>query len=289
MKQIKNRAARTVVRILLIVAGAVLMSVNINTFVHTAELLPGGFTGVTLLIQKILRSFVGVEVPFSVFYLILNLVPAAICYTVVGKRFTLYSCLMVVLSGFLTDFIPGLDVTDDVLLCAVFGGILNGCAISLCLFADATSGGTDFIAIFVAEKTGKSAWNYIFIGNCMVLAAAGMLFGWDKALYSIVFQFVSTQILNSLYKRYGKTTLLIVTDMADEVYGVIKDLTNHDATLFVGKGCYKGVERKMLYTVVSAEEARMLCRRIYAVDKNAFINVLSTKDLYGKFFRRPND
>lgn len=223
------------------------------------------------------------------FYLVLNLVPAAICYKVVGKKFTLYSCLMVVLSGFLTDFLPGLTVTDDVLLCAVFGGILNGCAISLCLFADATSGGTDFIAIFVAEKTGKSAWNYIFVGNCMVLAAAGILFGWDKALYSIVFQFASTQILNTLYKRYGKATLLIVTDMTDEVYAVIKELTNHDATLFVGNGCYKGAERKMLYTVVSAEEARMLCRRIYAVDKCAFINVLSTKDLYGKFFRRPND
>ena len=289
MRRIKNNVARTAVRILLIVSGAVLMSVNINTFVHTAELLPGGFTGVTLLIQKILLSFAGVKVPFSVFYLILNLVPAAICYKVVGKKFALYSCMMVVLSGFLTDFLPGLNVTDDVLLCAVFGGLLNGCAISLCLFADATSGGTDFIAIFVAEKTGKSAWNYIFAGNCMVLAAAGILFGWDKALYSIVFQFASTQILNTLYKRYGKATLLIVTDMTDEVYAVIKDLTNHDATLFVGNGCYKGAERKMLYTVVSAEEARMLCRHIYAVDKCAFINVLSTKDLYGKFFRRPND
>ena len=146
MKQIKNGILRDIKRILLVVSGAVLMSVNINTFVHTAGLLPGGFTGVTLLLQEIIDTYAGIKVPFSVFYLIFNLVPAAVCYKVVGRKFTVYSCVMVVLSGILTDVIPGLDVTDDVLLCSVFGGIVNGCAVSLCLFADDTRGGTKFIA-----------------------------------------------------------------------------------------------------------------------------------------------
>lgn len=284
-----NSVIRDLFRITLVVLGAILMAVNINTFVHMKGLLPGGFTGVVLLIQEILSKYFGIKVPFSLFYFILNLIPAAICFKFVGKKFTIYSCLMVVLSGLLTDIIPGLDVTSDVLLCSVFGGILNGCAISLCLFADATSGGTDFIAIFVAEKTGRSVWNYIFVGNCIVLALAGLLFNWDRALYSIIFQFVSTQILNTLYKRYGKMTLLIVTDKTDEIYSIIKTLTNHDATLFVGKGCYKGMERKMLYTVVSSEEARRLSKKIRDVDSNAFINMLQTRDILGKFFKRPND
>lgn len=63
---------------------------------------------------------------------------------------------MLVLCGVLTDLIPGLHVTDDILLTSVFGGILNGVSVCLCLFAGATSGGTDFISIFVSEKTGKT-------------------------------------------------------------------------------------------------------------------------------------
>lgn len=276
-------------RIFLVAVGAVLMAVNINTFVHMAGLVPGGFTGVVLLIQEIFSRYFELQIPFSLFYFTLNLIPAIVCFKYVGKKFTIYSCIMVILSGLLTDFIPGLDVTDDVLLCSVFGGIINGIAISLCLFAGATSGGTDFIAIFVAEKTGRNAWNYIFAGNCLVLIVAGILFGWNRALYSIIFQFVSTQILNLLYKRYEKTTLLIVTDKTDEIYELIKNLTNHDATLFKGTGCYQGAERKMLYTVVSSEEASKLSRQIRKVDSNAFINILQTKELLGKFFTRPND
>lgn len=289
MIKTKFSISREIGRILLVVIGAVIMAVNINTFVHTAGLFPGGFTGVTLLAQKIFSKYLNINIPFSLFYLTLNLLPAAVCYKSVGKKFTIYSCIMVVLSGVLTDVIPGLVVTNDVLLCSVFGGIVNGCAISLCLFAGATSGGTDFIAIYASEKTGKNAWNYIFAGNCLVLVVAGLLFGWDKALYSIFFQFVSTQVLNALYKRYGKTTLLIITDEVEEVYLLIKKMTNHDATVFTGVGCYKNAERKMLYAVVSAEEATKLCQQIYKIDKTAFINLLTTKDLYGKFFRRPND
>lgn len=284
-----NKISYEVFRIFLVIAGAILMAININTFVHMVGLLPGGFTGVVLLVQEIFRKFLGVEIPFSIFYFSLNFIPAAICFKYVGKKFTIYSCIMVVLSGLLTDFIPGLDVTSDVLLCSVFGGIINAVSICLCLFAGATSGGTDFIAIFFAEKNGRSAWNYIFAGNCLVLVVAGILFGWDRALYSIIFQFVSTQILNMLYKRYEKTTLLIITDKTNEIYELIKNLTNHDATLFIGKGCYKGAERKMLYTVVSSEEASKLTRLIRKIDSNAFINILQTKELFGKFFTRPND
>ena len=124
----------------------------------------------------------------------------------IGKKFTLYSGLMIVVSSILTDLLPGFEITSDPLLISIFGGIINGCAISLCLFANATSGGTDFIAIFFSERKGIDTWNYIFLGNVAMLIVAGLLFGWDKSLYSIIFQFASTQILHMLYKRYQKQT-----------------------------------------------------------------------------------
>lgn len=276
-------------RFLLVTAGAALMAVNINSFVHAAGLLPGGFTGIALLIQEIFLKFVNIHIPFTVFYWSLNIVPALLCFRFVGKRFTLLSVWAIIASGLFTDLIPGLAVTDDIILCTIFGGIINGIAISLCLLAGATSGGTDFISIYVSEKTGRSIWNHIFIFNVVVLAFFGMLFGWNRALYSIIFQFVSTQILNTLYKRYQKSTLLIISDKPDELVKIIREVTGHDATLFTGKGCYQGAERQMLYTVVSSSEEDKLLRSIKRTDPFAFVNILQTKMLKGNFIMKKQD
>lgn len=276
-------------RFLTVTAGAVLMAVNLNTFVHTAELLPGGFTGITLLLQEIFLKYAVVKIPFVVFYWGLNIIPAAICFKYVGKRFTLLSIWAIIASGFLTDVLPGLSVTNDILLCTVFGGIVNGAAISLCLLAGATSGGTDFISIYVSEKTGRSIWNHIFIMNVVVLAVFGFLFGWNHALYSIIFQFASTQILNTLYKRYQKSTLLIITEKPDELVKTIRETTGHDATLFKGKGCYTGAERNMLYTVISSDAEEKLIRQIKKTDSMAFVNILQTKMLKGNFIMKKQD
>lgn len=276
-------------RFLLVTSGAILMAVNLNTFVHTAGLLPGGFTGITLLLQEVFSKFCGIKIPFAVFYWGLNIVPAIICFKYVGKRFTLFSIWMIIASGFLTDILPGLDVTNDILLCTIFGGIANGIAISLCLMAGATSGGTDFISIYVSEKTGRSIWNHIFISNVIVLAIFGFLFGWSRALYSIIFQFATTQILTALYKRYQKSTLLIITDKPDELVKTIRETTGHDATLFKGEGCYTGLERNMLYTVISSDTEEKLIREVKKTDPMAFINILQTKMLKGNFIMKKQD
>lgn len=276
-------------RLVLIVLGAVLMAVNINTFVHSASLIPGGFSGLALLIQNIFRTYFEVNLPFSILVYIFNIFPIYIGFRYIGKKFTLYSMVMIVLSGLLTDIIPGLKITDDILLCSIFGGICNAVAINCCLMADSSSGGTDFISIYVSEKTGKSAWNFIMAGNFCVLLVAGILINWNAALYSIIFQYVSTQVLNLLYRRYEKITLLIVTDKPDEIYKIIKEQTNHDATVFNGKGCYQGVEHPMLYSVVSGSESGNLEKQIRLADPDAFINVIRSKSIVGRFFKRNLD
>ena len=284
-----NDRVRFFLRFLIVTAGALIMAVNLNTFVYTAGLLPGGFTGISLLIQEVFQKFLHIKIPFALFYWGLNIVPALICFKYVGKRFTLLSVWAIIASGLFTDLFPGLRMTDDVMLCSIFGGIVNGIAISFCLLAGATSGGTDFISIYVSEKTGRSIWNHIFVFNVVILVTFGLLFGWTRALYSIIFQFVSTQILNTLYKRYQKSTLLIITDKPDEVILVIREVTGHDATLFTGKGCYQGAERKMLYTVVSSDEEDKLLRSIKKTDPLAFVNILQTKMLKGNFIMKRQD
>ena len=127
------------------------------------------------------------------------------------------------------------------------------------------------------------------MGNVCILVAAGILFGFDKALYSIIFQFCSTQIIQMLYKRYQKHTLLIITEQPNVIYGRIKEITNHDATHFKGIGCYQGTERNMLYSVVSSEEVSKVLAAIMDADPGAFVNVIKTEQIGGWFYNRPND
>ena len=276
-------------RLLMITAGACIMAVNIKSFIRAGKLVPGGFNGITLLLQQIGRAFFDVEVPYTLINLLLNAIPVFISFKFIGKKFTLYSCLMIILSSVLTDILPGYAVTQDTLLVCVFGGIINAFAISLCLKAGATSGGTDFIAIFFSEKFGIDTFNYIFIGNVVVILIAGRLFGWDEALYSIIFQYASTQMLHMLYKRYQKQTLFIITEKQEEVYEEIKNITNHDATLFKGIGCYRKQECNMLYSVVGSDEIHKVVTKIREIDGQAFINIMKTEQITGRFYKKPND
>lgn len=276
-------------RLLLIVAASIIMAVNIKSFVEAGGLFPGGFNGLTLFIQRSAQQFLHLSLPFSLINFLLNAVPAIISFKLIGKRFTLYSCLMIVLTSALTDIIPAMPLTNDVLLVCIFGGIINGFAISLCLMGRATSGGTDFIAVALSDKLNVDAWNYILLGNAVMLAIAGLLFGWDKALYSIIFQFASTQVVKMLNFRYKRTTLFIISDQSEEIYEHIKEFTHHGATLFYGTGLYNGEPRTMIYSVISGDQVKKLTKKVREVDPKAFINILKTDQVAGNFYQRPND
>lgn len=276
-------------RILVICAAAFVMALNIKTFVRTGGLYPGGATGLTILLQTIFERFFGIAVPYTVINLLLNSVPVYIGFRFIGKKFTIYSCVMIVLTSFLTDIIPGYVITYDILLISIFGGIINGLVISICLMMNATTGGTDFISIYLSEKKSMDAWNLILALNTVILCIAGLLFGWDKALYSIIFQYASTQVLHVLYKRYQKETFFIVTKKAEKICDAIFAVSNHGATILEGKGSYEHCERNVVYSVVSREEVKKVLQAVKAVDEEAFINEVKTEGLSGRFYQKPTD
>lgn len=273
--------------VILIVASFI-MAFNVSNVARVGGLLPGGVSGIGLLVQKIGSTFFNVSIPYSALYIPLNIIPIYIGFKYIGKRFTTNSLIVIVLTSVLVDVIPHFYIMDDILLCAIFGGILNGLGIGICLLSNATSGGTDIISIFMSKKYKKDAWNYIFIGNVTVLVIAGIIFGIEESLYSIILQYVSTNIIQMIYKRYQKNTLFIVTEKVDEIYAIIRDLTHHDGTLFKGVGLYQGKTRNMIYSVVSSEEINRVVSEIKLVDKDAFINVMKSQQIRGKFYHRNN-
>lgn len=276
-------------RIFFICLASLIIAINTKSFVRTGDLFPGGVMGITILLQHIAETFFQIELPYTVVNLLLNAFPIYIGFRFIGKKFTLYSCLMIVISSVLTDIIPAYAVTYDILLISIFGGIINGAAISLCLLMNATSGGTDFIAIYLSDKKGVDSFNVILGVNMVILGVAGVLFGWDRALYSIIFQYASTQVLHMLYKKYQQATLFIVTNKAKQVCNAIYKVSQHGATVMESEGSYEGQERSMVYSVVSSAESKRVVEFVKRVDPDAFINVVRTEQLQGKFYHKPEE
>ncbi len=276
-------------RILVIIVASLIFAMNIKTFVHTGGLLPGGASGLTLLIQEIFLKFFKLQVPYTPVNLLINAIPVYIGFKFIGKKFTALSCLVIVLSSLFTDILPSYTVTKDTLLICIFGGLINGFAVSLCLLVDATSGGTDFISIYLSERNGIDSFNIILGFNACILVLAGLLFGWDKALYSIIFQYVSTSAIRLLYRKYQQSTLFIVTSDPKNICELIFKLTHHGATIIEGEGSFGHDEKKIIYSVVTSPEANKVVSAIKEVEPDAFVNVLKTERLSGNFYRVPKD
>lgn len=280
---------KNVIRFVCVIIAAYVSALNLNTFINAGGLFPGGFNGITVFIQRIGLKYFEVALPFTPINLALNAIPAYIGFKIIGKKFTLLSCLMIFLTGVFVDILPVYPVTEDILLIAVFGGIINGVALSIALRGRASSGGTDFIAMALSNKLNVSTWNYMLGLNALILLAAGYLFGWDKALYSIIFQFCSTQIINMLHTRYKRMTIFIVTSKADEIIPSVMKLTHHGVTRFEGEGGYSHKPRTMLYSVISRDEVKLVRKQVLAIDQSAFINVTKTAYVDGKFYQEPMD
>ena len=276
-------------RLILVSFASLVMAMNIRTFVHTGGLIPGGASGLTLLIQEVFKKYFAITIPYTPINLIINAIPVYIGFRFIGKKFTLLSCWVIVLTSILTDMLPPYVITRDTLLISVFGGLIHGLAISLCLLADSTSGGTDFISIFLSERRGVDSFNITLIVNACILGAAGLLFDWSKALYSIIFQYAATAAIRILYRKYQKATLFVVTNKPREVCEAIAKISNHGATVLEGEGAYEHCERYVVYSVVSSAESGRVSSVVREVDSEAFVNVMKTERVNGRFYQRPAD
>lgn len=276
-------------RVLLSIAAGVIISLNLQMLVRSGGMYPGGLSGLTILIQDIFEKFRGISIPYGRLYLVLNLPPVILGFLKIGKKFTLYTLITVGTVTILTELIPRYTITTDPLLISVFGGIINGASIVVALSAGATTGGTDFISIFVTEHTPIDGFNVILAFNAVMLSAAGLLFGWDRALYSIFFQYVSTEVVHLLNNRYKKDTVFIVTDHPDDVINSLQHCVRHGITEMKVIGAYQGEPRTLIYTVISSPELKRVLKALKETDPQAFVNVIRTERVTGRFYIKPND
>ena len=276
-------------RLLMVTIGALLLALSIKLFARAGGLIPGGVSGLSVLLQNVFERYLSISVPYTLINVILNAVPVYIGFRFIGKKFTLLSLWMILVSSVAVDMIPTVTVTSDMLLICVFGAIIHGAGISLALLADATSGGTDFIAIYLSQKDGVDSFNLILGFNAVMLACAGLFFGWDKALYSIIYQYISTQILHVLYRSYQQQTLFVVTTKASEICDAIYNVCHHGATIMDAEGSHAHTPYKMVYSVINGSDSKKAMQVIKDIDPDAFVNSIRTTELRGNFYVRPRD
>ena len=285
----KNKRIKLLITFVCVIVAAFLQAYVIQVFIQPADLLSSGFTGVALLIEKITSTYLGFSFSTSLGMILLNVPVAMICYKSISPKFTFFSLLEVFLASFFLRVIHFSPIFDDVLLNIAFGGFAYGLLTVVALRGNASTGGTDFIALYVSNKKGKAIWEYVFLFNTVILIIFGFMFGWEHAGYSILFQFISTRTIDSFYHRYERVTLQVTTTHAQKVINAYVQKYRHGISCVDAMGGYSQKPMNLLHTVVSSYEVQDIIDLMREVDPKVIVNVLKTENFFGGFYQAPID
>lgn len=268
-----------------VILGALLNAISMNLFLRPANVYSSGFTGVAQLLSKVLTEFTPLTVSMGYLLLLLNIPVAILGWKKVGKSFTFYSFLSVVFSSLFLELIPLKAVSHDILLNAVFGGVILAIGVGLTLKWGASTGGVDIIALVLSKVKDKPIGTYLFIMNAIIILTAGYLFGWEKALYTLVTLYTSTRVIDTIHTRHEKLTAMIITKKSEELKKAIQAKLVRGITTVPAKGAYTGETKDMMIIVITRYELFELERIINEVDPGAFTNIVQTAGIMGLFRR----
>lgn len=272
-------------RIIVVIAGSFLTAVSLNFFLIEANVYANGFAGAAQLLSSIFRDFIGVDIGTGIFLLLLNIPVFILGWFKVGKGFTIYSGISVLFSTIFLEFMPVIALSDDIILNAVFGGVVGGAGVGISLKIGASTGGMDIIAMWLSKLNDQPVGRYFLILNTMIIIIAGVLYEPENALYTLVALYVTTRVIDTIHTRHVKLTAMIITQKAEDMQEAIHRQFIRGITILPAQGAYTKVEKKMLYLVLNRYEMYDLEKIIKEVDPNAFTNVVQTSAIFGHFRR----
>ncbi|WP_240374823.1 YitT family protein [Bacillus piscicola] len=260
-----------------IILGAIIMALGLNLFLIPANVFASGATGIAQILAALLPLSTGV------FLFILNIPIAVLGWVKVGKLFTFYSFLHVALTTFFLEIIPVVNLSEDILLNGVFGGVITAVGAAIALKWGASAGGLDIIALVLARLSDRPVGTYFFLLNGIIVLAAGLLFNWESALYTLVTLYVGSRVIDTIHTRHVKVTAFIVTKKPDELREAIHENITRGITRLPAKGGYDASEKEVLMIVITRYELFALQQVINEVDERAFTNIVNTAGIYGLF------
>jgi len=262
----------------LISVGSVLCAVAINGILIPHKFVSGGFTGLALTIHYLLPA-----VPVAWLYFILNVPLFALGWKYVGRRFFIYSIAGMIIFSCALKWVNASLAVQDQILSALLAGIISGAGAGVILRSVGSAGGLDILSVIVFQRFSVRLGTTNLAFNSLVLAAAAMLFSLERALYTLVYIYVTSYILNLVVTGLSqRKAVFIISPRWQEISREIFEKLDRGLTVIKGRGGYSGQEEKILYTVITFRELPRLKGIIRRLDPNAFVVVTETLEVIGQ-------
>ena len=270
-------AIEVVWNLALISLGSALCSLAINGILIPQQFYGAGFTGVALLIHYMFSSL-----PVAVLYFILNVPVFCLGWIYVGRRFFLYSIAgMFIFTGTLVWIHISLPVHDK-MLSAILAGIILGVGSGIILRSLGSAGGLDILSVIFLKRFSIRLGSTILAFNSLILAAGAVLFSVEGALYTLIYIFVSSYMVNLVVTGLSqRKAVYIISPLWEEISHEIMGKIQRGVTIIKGQGGYTGRDEQILYTVISFRELPQLKQLIRGVDPSAFVVVTDTLEVMG--------
>ncbi|WP_373844507.1 YitT family protein [Clostridium sp.] len=281
MEKKGRKIFKVFVKFLFMLIGAAMAAVALEIFLIPNSVIDGGVTGIS-----IMSSYL-TGLPLGLFIFILNIPFLIIGYKHIGKTFTISTLFSVTALSIIVSFLEPINsITNDTLLASVFGGILLGIGIGLIMRNGGCSDGTEIIAIILDKRTGFSIGEVVMIINIFILSSAGILFGWDRAMYSMVTYFIAFKLIDITVEGLDESkAVLIITNRSQDITDALLARLGRGVTLLDGKGGYTNTPTNVLYVIVSRLEISKLKSIVSDFDKNALITI-GHVEVSGKSYKK---
>lgn len=262
----------------LIAVGSALCAVAINGILIPRHFLSGGFTGLALILHYILPSL-----PLGGIYFLLNMPNYAFGWKYVGRRFFVYSVAgMFIFSAAIQGIHVALPVYDQ-LLSAILAGIIVGIGSGIILKSLGSAGGTDILSVILVKRFSIRLGTTILAFNSIILGAAALLFSLEKALYTLIYLYISSYMVNLVVTGLSqRKAVFVISPQWKGISQRIMEDIQRGVTIIEGQGAFSGQEQHILYTVITFRELPRLKSLVRSLDPNAFMVVSETLEVMGK-------
>ena len=267
-----------------LVVGAMIAALSIEEFLVPCTILDGGVVGISIMINNLTR------IPLGVLTMVLNLPFLIAGMRKLGTKFIIKSAVaMAVFSSSLEIFAPLTDMTRDYLLAVCFGGVFLGIGVGLVIRSGGCLDGTETVAIFLNRRFNLPVGQTVLFINIMIYTTAGFLFGFDRAMYSLLTYFITSKVIDFVEAgvEQAKAAMIITNEgrkIADEIYKKM----GRTVTILEGEGLISG-KKAVLYCVLNRLEIYQLKQLIKEVDAQAFITVSDVSEIIGNHIKKKAD
>ncbi|CUM70862.1 MULTISPECIES: YitT family protein [Turicibacter] len=287
MNFIKNEVLSVKIKNLsIMLIGNLLIVLAINMFITPANLYTGGLTGIAQLIIEFLSAGLGIELSLGTLVFVFNIPILYLAWRSIGKRFAVLSMVAVVIQSVMLEMVPIGQFSEDILLNAVFGGVLVGAGIGMILKIGGSTGGMDIIFQYISMKYDGSFGKYSFSINAIIILIAGLTQSWETALYTIICIYITSVVVDRIHTIHQNLTLYIVTTKEEEMIETILKHLYRGITVLEGRGAYTKNNKSVLMLVLSSYELYEVLAIIKSVDEHSFTNVVRSEMIQGNFVKK---